>query len=217
MTLAPRARHHTGVKIIRVIACLFSAIECSLAANPDVTFEQAKASYYQAVDGNSAAIKEASKRLQEIRDRSPEQSLVLAYWGSIRLLEASKTFAVWRKGKLSQEGLTALDEAVARAPQDVEIRFVRAMSTFHLPGFFNRREQSKSDFEWLAPRVSAAVSSGTLERRFGAAALFHHGVFRKESNDVSGARQAWEETLRIGSGTRPAKDAAGRLNELTGN
>lgn len=184
----------------------------SVAAGLDAKLlSTAKAHYYQAVDGDGKALKEASALLEALRTDNPQHPLVMAYAGSVQLLQASRTMAVWRKGKLAQEGLSALDEAVRLAPQDVEVRFVRAASTFHLPGMFRRKAQSKEDFEWLASRVAAAVGANTLDRRLGAAALYHHGLFLHEAGDVAGARLAWQETVRIGIDTRAAMDAKARL------
>ena len=39
-----------------------------------------------------------------------------------------------------------MDRAVDRAPGDLEARFIRAASTWHLPFFYKRREQAASDF-----------------------------------------------------------------------
>jgi hypothetical protein len=169
--------------------------------------------YYDAVAGNGNALKQAAILFNALKTDHPEHPLVLVYAGSIKLMQAARALAVWRKGKLAQEGLGAIDAAVSRAPQDLEVRFVRAASTFHLPGFFRRKAQSRDDFEWLAPRVAAAVASGVLDSRLGAAALYHQGVFRDELGDRSGARSAWQEAVRIGVGTRAGADAKRKLEK----
>lgn len=195
------------MKILLVAACAAAA-----ATHPDPRLlETARAQYYEAAGGNNGALTEAAKLFSQLRTGFPEDPLVLAYAGSTQLLEAKRTFAPWRKGKLAQQGLAALDDAVARAPENLEVRFVRAASTFHLPDFFHRRSQSRSDFEWLAARVAAAVTAGTLERRFGASALYHHGLFREQSGDPAGARAAWQEAIRIGGDSNAASEARKRL------
>ena len=114
--------------------------------------DNARAQYYSAVEGQRGALENATKLWRELREQYPDHPTVLAYAGSTQLLNAAKTLAVWRKGKLTQEGLATLDDAVGRAPDNLEVRFVRAASTFHLPGFIGRRPQSQTDFAWLAPQ-----------------------------------------------------------------
>jgi len=88
--------------------------------------------------------------------------VVDAYSGSLELLEAAHTWAIWDKRRLANEGLAKMDQAVNRAPDDLEARFIRAASAWHLPFFFRRREQAASDFTFIAPRAEGAVAKGTL-------------------------------------------------------
>ena len=146
-----------------------------LAFATDATlYATARARYYEAVDGRSEPLDVARALFRKLRDSGDNNPKVLAYAGSIELMEASRAFAPWKKGRLAKDGLKLLDDAVARAPQDLEVRFVRAASTFRLPEMFRRREQSEQDFAWLASRVSAAAASGALDARIAAAALHHH-------------------------------------------
>jgi hypothetical protein len=175
---------------------------------------RAKARYFEAVEGNTAALNEARSTFGKLRQEYPDDALILAYGGSTQLLEAAKTLAIWRKGKLSRQGLEALDQAVARAPENPEIRFIRAASTFHLPSLFRRSEQSRADFEWLAARAARAVEAGTLDQRLGAAALYYHGLLQERAGDNGGAGSSWREAVRIGGRTRAAADAQKRLSAI---
>ena len=153
----------------------------------------------------------ASQLFDKLRAQEGCDVKAMAYSGSIRLMEANRAVAPWKKGRLAKEGLRLLDEAVKAAPDDIEVRFVRGASTAHLPGMFGRAGQSEADFEWLASRVSAAAKSGEIEARLGAAALYHQGANRDRAGDGSGARAAWTEAARIGEGTRAGADARKRL------
>lgn len=212
--------HHSGVKMVLNIACGLCAVYVAHAAplageHPDPhSLEVAKARYYEAVKGDRSALAQASRLFAGLRNEYPDNPLIMAYAGSTQLLESSKTLAIWRKGKLAQEGLAALDAAVARVPDHPEVRFVRAASTFHLPGIFRRSTQSQEDFAWLAARAAGAVRSGSLEPRLASAALYHHGLLRSKSGDASGARAAWEEAVRVGGETPAAIDAKKKLQSL---
>jgi hypothetical protein len=200
-----------SVPDLRTVAICFSLAVTVSSAMDGPSLARTKVRYYEAVDGDRSALEEAKDAFSRLRQTHPDDPLILAYAGSTQLLEASKTLAIWRKGKLSKQGLDALDEAVARAPEDPEIRFIRAASTYHLPSMFKRSEQSRADFQWLASRVAGAVSAGTLDPRLGAAALYHHGLLQERAGDKEGARVSWREAVRIGGNTRAASDAGKRL------
>jgi hypothetical protein len=174
-------------------------------------FENAKRRYYDAIEGKPGALGESRDLLTRLHSKNATDPLIMAYLGSARLLEAARALAPWRKGKLAKEGLRMLDEAVDKSPEHLEIRFLRAVSTSHLPDFFKRWEQSRSDFAWLAPRVPAAVAGGRLDARLGAAVLYHHGLALERSNDRSYASAAWREAIRLGPDTRAGADARKKL------
>jgi hypothetical protein len=216
-TPAEMQRHHSKVTAVPTLLCALLAVSLVQAEDlrqPPAQFEAAKKLYYEAVVGDGGALKRASEIFESMHGEMPRDPLIAAYFGSTRLLQASKTLAVWKKGKLSQQGLELVDRAVGIAPENLEVRFVRAASTFHLPGFFNRKDQSRADFEWLSARVKHAAGVGTLDRRLAAAALYHHGLFREDAGDRSGARQAWSDAVRISADSRAGRDAKSKLDKL---
>ena len=214
------ARHQSEMEALFVVLYV-AALAAQLDLKPDAPdterapiLETAKRRYYDAVEGQRGALEESRELLSEARSQSPADPLILAYSGSVLLLEAARTPAIWRKGKLAREGLQMLDQAVSDSPEDEEIPFLRAVSSFHLPRFFKRRDQSQADFTWLAPRVASAVASGRLDKRLGAAALYHYGVVLERSHDQAGAKAAWREAARLGPGTRAGDDARKELEGL---
>ncbi len=94
----------------------------------------------------------------------PEASAVwLGYQGAFDVVEARH--AVWPPARLRalRRGLDRLDEAVRRAPDDVEVRYLRLTSTYYLPALFGRGDSVREDFKALAellPAVSGAYPSG---------------------------------------------------------
>jgi tetratricopeptide (TPR) repeat protein len=196
---------------VRVVVATHLVIALALQANSPAIFDTAKQRYYEAVEDKRGALEESLELLAELHTRAPDDALVLAYYGSARLLEAAQAIAPWRKGKLAKEGLQMLDEAVNSSPEDLEIRFLRGISTFHLPGFFKRRPQSDADFSWLAARVTAAVAAGQFDRRLGAAALYHQGLALERANHRAGAEAAWREAARLGPATPAGMDARKKL------
>ena len=134
----------------------------------------AKALYYRAISGDEKARKQSATEFDRLARRDPDDPEVMAYRGSLELLEAGKTWAVWRKYDLSKEGIALLDAAVERAPENLEVRFVRAATTRNLPAFFNRAQQSKDDLKFLSDRVLDAAHNGQLAPALASAALYFY-------------------------------------------
>lgn len=215
-------RHRSGdritIKVHRqlVIFALAGFVFHQLAFAVDGEFNRkiarAKQLYFNGVEGNDEALEKSAALLQDLWRESPSSPVINVYLGSIRLLQSGKTLAIWRKGKLAKQGLDMLDGAVAASPGDLEVLFVRAASTFHLPGFFSRGDQCESDFARIAADAVDAAQSGRLDRRLAAAALFFHGRIRERKSDHAGAAAAWGAAIRVGPDTRAGIDAARKLN-----
>ncbi|HET6675502.1 MAG TPA: hypothetical protein VFG71_09195 [Nitrospiraceae bacterium] len=176
--------------------------------------DRARRLYYEGIAGNKEALAESDRLFTALHRTTPVSSLVRAYYGSHRLLAAAKAWAPWEKYALSKEGLTELDAAVTNASHETEVRFVRAMTTYHLPFFFGRREQSAEDFALLAEQVPQAAHAGKLAPSLAAAALYHYGLLRKESSDFSRARDAWEQAVTLAPNSIAGRDAAKRLQAI---
>jgi hypothetical protein len=142
---------------------------------------EAKRLYFEGLDGKQEAISRSAEMLERLIAGGNREAVVSAYLGSVRLMQASKAFAPWSKGKLAKEGLKLLDGAVEAAPHDIEIRFLRGASTFHLPSMFGREAQAVEDLTRIAPQVREAVAAGRLSPRIGAAALNYYGLARERA------------------------------------
>ena len=139
------------------------------------------------------------------------------YYGSLRLLEAQHTWAVWKKYSLSKEGIQLMDAAVGAAPGDLEVRFVRAVTTYRLPSFFHRKEQSQEDFDKLAKQAAESAKSGSLDPRLAAASLYYHGNFLNESGQTTAAIAAWKKAIALSPDSRAARESRDALDKSAGN
>jgi tetratricopeptide (TPR) repeat protein len=188
---------------------LFLYTAAAQVAQP--AFDQARALYYRGSDGDKRAYAEADRRFTDLYRQDPHDPRVEAYYGSLRLLEASSTWALWKKNSLSKQGIQLLDSAVSAAPRDLDIRFVRAITTYALPDFFHRKQQSKDDFALLAREAPEAVRSKRLEPRLAAASLYYHGEFLKDAGDMASARSSWQESIRLAPDSRAARESRAAL------
>ena len=174
-------------------------------------FTQARQDYFADLKGDHVAEAKARASFDALSRDYPGDPLVDAYSGSLELLDAARTWALWDKHRLSNEGLSKMDQAVNRAPNDLEVRFIRAASTWHLPFFFKRRDQAASDFTFIAPRAEAAAKSGTLPPELAAAALDYYGQVLNNRSDNDHAKSAFEAAVRVDSGSPGGRDAMKRL------
>lgn len=173
-------------------------------------FARAKDIYYKGIYGNKNAKEEADKLFSALYGQSPNDPLIRVYYGSLRLLEAERTWALWRKNSLSKEGVALMDSAVAAAPQNPEVRFVRGATERELPGFFGRKQQSKED---LANVVQDA-SLSKLEPRLAAASLYYFGLDCEESGNHPRAVDAWKKAAQRAPESHAGQAAAKKLKAL---
>jgi tetratricopeptide (TPR) repeat protein len=181
------------------------------------SFEQhlaaARLAYFKDVEGDHEAHTQARDEFAALAKEKPGDAVVEAYIGSLDLLEAARTWAVWNKHTLSQQGLHELDQAVNQDPTNLEARFIRAATTWHLPFFFHRREQAEGDFAYIAPRAADAVAAGTLPPQLAAAALDYYGQVLSERSDHTAAKNAYEAAVRIDQSSPGGQDASRRLKQ----
>jgi hypothetical protein len=141
--------------------------------------------YYKGVKGDRKASRESTQMFEALAAARPNDPVLVAYLASNKLLESGRTFALWNKNKLAREGIQGLDRAVTMAPDNLEVRFIRAASTFDLPSFFHRQEQSEAEFAWLIERMPAAAKEGRVEKRLADATAHYWNMIQKRK---SGAR-----------------------------
>ena len=166
--------------------------------------------HLEGVAGDDDAAERALGRLIELHGADPADNLTAAYLGSARVLAAKRYLAPWKKGETCMQGLALLDEAVESAPEDLEIRFLRAVSTYPLPAFFRRRAESAADFAWLAARCEKAVEDERLSPAVAALSLVRHGDVHAP-DDLASARDAWQLACELAPGTEAAREAAEKL------
>lgn len=185
-----------------------------LMASSTDEFLRARSLYYKGSDGDKDAYEQAAKLFENLHSQNPNDPRITVYTGSLCLWEASHTWALWKKNGLSKEGIELMDSAVQSNPDDLEIRFVRAVTDYSLPSFFHRREQAQQDFALLAPQASAAATAGKLEPRLAAASLYFQGMFLHDSGKDKAAEDAWKQAISISPESRAARDSAEELKKL---
>lgn len=116
-------------------------------------FAQARDLHQRGVDGDQEAVKEAHRILKKLRNSVSDNPLVEAYFGSALSLLARDEIDPMERMEKANKGMKALDRAVAKAPDEVQIRIMRGYVCFRLPEFiFHRTRTAVEDFAYLIDR-----------------------------------------------------------------
>ncbi len=171
----------------------------------------ARQAYFADLEGQRGADERARQQFAALAAEQPHEPVVGAYLGSLDLLESARTLAVWRKHTLAASGLERMDAAVNQAPDNLEARFVRALTTWHLPFFFHRKEQAEQDLGFIGPRAEQAARQGSLPAPLAAAALDYWGQIVADRKGQEQARPAFEAAVRVAPSSPGGQDARKRL------
>src|SRR4051812_30250183 len=90
-------------QLLAMLLAMTNAVSAATA-----NFEKARELYYRGVEGDKAATKQSTQLLEQLAAKSPGDPLIAAYLASNRLLESSRTFALWNKNRLAKEGVLGL-------------------------------------------------------------------------------------------------------------
>lgn len=90
------------------------------------------------------------KGLQLIRVSPAEAPILEAYGAALTVLKAKHAFWPPKKMNYLKEGLPVLDELVEKHPEHVEIRYLRLISCYYLPGFLGMSDTVTEDAAVLA-------------------------------------------------------------------
>lgn len=181
-----------ALSVLSLLLLPGQSLQAVRAASFEQRMTEARRQYFAGLQGDHAAADRAHASFAALSRDFPGDPVVDAYSGSLELLDAARTWAVWDKRKLANEGLAEMDQAVSRAPGNLEARFIRAASTWHLPFFYKRRNQAADDFTFIAPRAESAAAKGTLPPELASAALDFYGQVLIDRSDNHGAKQAFE-------------------------
>lgn len=206
---------HRFSSIVRAIA--YAAIVSTLlpqvlwadALQPQLN--QARQDYFHAMDGDHAAGERAKAAFDALRKQEPKDPTVLVYSGSLELLQAGHSFDIWKMRSLTADGLTDMDIAVQMAPDNLEVRYIRAATDYHLPFFLKRKAQAESDFSYLAPRVADAARTGALAPPLAASTLDYYGQILLSQHNEDAAHAAFAKAAQIDANSPGGKDAARHL------
>jgi tetratricopeptide (TPR) repeat protein len=207
--------------VLGLLTVLHAAAAYAVPSNEEASeqyrsrLSAARTAYFKVIVSNDqAADAQAHEALAELEREYPGDPVAKAYRGSLELLDAAHNWAIWNLHRQATDGLSLLDAAVAQAPDEPEARFIRAATSWHLPGFYHRKAQCEADFALLAGRAEKDASQGKLPPELAAATYNYWGQILVNRGDLTRARSAFQAALRIAPQSPGGLDAGKRLGQL---
>ena len=126
-------------------------------------------------------------RFQARLKADPKDHLAKVNLGSAYTLRSSKSFWGPKKMEYLKKGGRLMDEAVAAAPQDPRVRFLRAANSYRVPRRFGRRSVAVEDFKVLMP-VATEGGRGLSVRERQAMLFYAWKTFEEEGHAAEAAQ-----------------------------
>jgi len=136
--------------LFAMMACLLGGAACARAESTDVDawISEGEALLQNATIGESGAADRAFAAFDMALQMEPAQARARAGRG-LALIAQALTAPMVDKLPLARRGCADLDAAVAAAPDDVEVRLMRATNAVQMPLVLERRAIAQSDFTLL--------------------------------------------------------------------
>lgn len=165
-----------------------------LSKENQVQFEEAIALYKKGLEGDSDAVKKSYEILNDLNSTYPDNTLTQAYFGCLTTLLGRDELDPNKRFTWVMKGLKDLDKAVAKEPNNVEIRNLRGHVCLRLPEiYFHRTSTAVEDFTHLVSRYEKDNSIMSEEMYYEI--LFDLGTAYKGINKVLEAQKIWDKLL----------------------
>jgi len=115
---------------------------------------QARQLFYQSVE-NRQTIEKAITLFKEIGKNKEYEGIASTYIGALTALKGKFAFFPITKYRHVMKGLKLMDQGILKSPSNIEARFIRGMTCYHLPFFFKRKETAGNDFKMIVKRLNA--------------------------------------------------------------
>lgn len=132
---------------------LFQGGNHAIIASEIPSIGRARKLFYQSVE-QADSIEKAIRLFKEIQTKKADEGIALTYIGALTALKGKFAFLPVTKYRRVLQGLALMDRGVKTSPDDIEARFIRGMTCFYLPFFFNRKQTAREDFRHIVRRLN---------------------------------------------------------------
>lgn len=163
------------------------------------------------VEGDKKAVKRAKKLFEKLLELDPQNAEALAWCGSVLTLKGRDVLFPVSKLSYVNDGIEKTDKAVELAPDNINVRMIRAHNSLNLPGIFHRIEIAITDFEQLLTlreKRQEEFSKSLLAKIF-----LGLGSAYKKKEDIVKAREDWQKAAEVLPDSMEAEMARRLLEE----
>jgi tetratricopeptide (TPR) repeat protein len=164
----------------------------------DPLIKQVQARHEKAVAGDTQETKALTTDLEKWTKEQPDNHLLQAYLGSVYTLDSRDAWPGPGKLTYLKNGGKELDAAVAAAPDNPAVRFVRAIDYYELPTFFGMRKTAREDFAILVKQVEGVTPTPyVLNVETQQAIYYYAGLCYHQLSQPDQAKDAWQRGLKL--------------------
>jgi hypothetical protein len=164
----------------------------------DPLIQQIQARQEKAVNGDTKETKALTADLEKWTKEQPANYLLMAYLGSVYTIDSRDAWPGPGKLTYLKNGGKLMDAAVAAAPDNPAVRFVRAIDYYELPFFFGKGETARDDFKILLQQIDGELKTPyTLNLETQQAIFYYAGLSFKHLAQLPEAKNAWLRGLQL--------------------
>ena len=163
------------------------------------------------VEGDKKAVKRAKKLFEKLLELEPKNVEALVWYGSVLTLKGRDILFPISKLGYVNNGIEKMDKAVELAPDNINVRMIRAHNSLNLPGMFHRIKIAITDFEHLLTlreKRQEEFSKSLLAKIF-----LGLGKAYSKKGDITKARENWQEAVELLPDSKEAEMARILLEE----
>ena len=158
--------------------------------------------------GDEDAVERGEELLEKLVELEPENPDVHCWYGSVLTLVGRDAWLPFNKTRYVNKGTKEMDVAVKLAPDNVNIRMVRANNSLALPSFFNRIDTAIVDFEHLI--TMAEKNQKMFDNDFQSRIHLKLGYAYKKKGKLDKARESWKKSTELS----PESDSGMKAKKL---
>ena len=181
----------------------------------DPLIKQVQVRHEKAVKGDTKETKALTTDLEKWTREQPNNYLLQAYLGSVYTLDSRDAWPGPGKLTYLKNGGKLMDDAVAAAPDNPAVRFVRAIDYYELPFFFGKGKTARDDFQILLKQVDGEVKTPyVLNTETQQAIYYYAGLSFIKLSQPSDAKSAWTRGIALNPNTDLANKMSTELGKL---
>ena len=164
----------------------------------DPLIKSVEARHENAVNGDTKEAKALTADLEKWTAEQPTNFLLQAYLGSVYTLDSRDAWPGPGKLTYLKNGSKWLDGAVAAAPDNPAVRFIRAINYFELPAIFGKRQTARDDFQVLVKQIDGTEKTPyVLDTKTQQAIYYYAGLSFRQLDQMPQAKDAWAKGYKL--------------------